>query len=93
MIRRRYAARPLSATGGRRYAARPLLVAGLGLAGLLGGALWWWAVLRLTLAPDRAGLVEGAVAAGGWGLGLLPVHATAFRSRKAPPGPPNAGAS
>ncbi|WP_030870746.1 hypothetical protein [Streptomyces sp. NRRL S-37] len=37
------------------------------------GVLWWWAMARLLLAPD-AGLVEGAVAAGGWGLGLLPVH-------------------
>nr|WP_234045206.1 hypothetical protein [Streptomyces adelaidensis] len=37
------------------------------------GALWWWGVLRLALAPD-AGAVEGAVAAGGWGLSLLPVH-------------------
>ncbi|MFC5804667.1 hypothetical protein [Streptomyces formicae] len=38
------------------------------------GALWWWAVLRLALVPEHAGLVEGAVAAGGWGLSLLPVH-------------------
>ncbi|MEH0408731.1 hypothetical protein QA804_06550 [Streptomyces scabiei] len=37
------------------------------------GALWWWGVLRLALVPD-AGAVEGAVAAGGWGLSLLPVH-------------------
>jgi hypothetical protein len=37
------------------------------------GALWWWSVLRLALVPD-AGAVEGAVAAGGWGLSLLPVH-------------------
>lgn len=37
------------------------------------GALWWWAVLRLALAPD-AGVLEGAIAAGGWGLSLLPVH-------------------
>ncbi|MET7452290.1 hypothetical protein ABZT03_10425 [Streptomyces sp. NPDC005574] len=37
------------------------------------GALWWWAVLRLVLAPG-AGVLEGAVAAGGWGLSLLPVH-------------------
>ncbi|MFK4106662.1 hypothetical protein ACI2L1_42765 [Streptomyces sp. NPDC019531] len=37
------------------------------------GALWWWAVARLVLAPD-AGVLEGAVAAGGWGLSLLPVH-------------------
>ena len=41
---------------------------------LLGlGAVWWWAVLRLALAPG-AGVIEGAVAAGGWGLSLLPVH-------------------
>ncbi|MET7687030.1 hypothetical protein ABZT06_03455 [Streptomyces sp. NPDC005483] len=37
------------------------------------GALWWWAAARLLLAPD-AGVLEGAVAAGGWGLSLLPVH-------------------
>ncbi|MEV6945534.1 hypothetical protein AB0N07_26730 [Streptomyces sp. NPDC051172] len=37
------------------------------------GVLWWWAVLRLAFAPG-AGVLEGAVAAGGWGLGLLPVH-------------------
>lgn len=37
------------------------------------GALWWWAMARLLLAPD-AGVLEGAVAAGGWGLSLLPVH-------------------
>ncbi|KAA6213600.1 hypothetical protein CP973_30780 [Streptomyces albofaciens JCM 4342] len=38
------------------------------------GGLWWWAVLRLTLWPGTAGIVEGTVAAGGWGLSLLPVH-------------------
>ncbi|MGV9878179.1 hypothetical protein [Streptomyces sp. NPDC003006] len=37
------------------------------------GAVWWWGVLRLAFAPD-AGALEGAVAAGGWGLSLLPVH-------------------
>ncbi|MFE2930838.1 hypothetical protein [Streptomyces sp. NPDC059278] len=41
------------------------------------GGVWWWAVLRLALEPAHAGLVEGAVAAGGWGLSLLPVHAAA----------------
>ncbi|MEU6915573.1 hypothetical protein [Streptomyces olindensis] len=42
--------------------------------GLLGlGALWWWAVLRLAVAPG-AGVLEAAVAAGGWGLSVLPVH-------------------
>ncbi|QDQ16606.1 hypothetical protein FH965_28625 [Streptomyces spectabilis] len=40
----------------------------LGVAGL-----WWWAVLRLAAAPD-AGALEGTIAAGGWGLSLLPVH-------------------
>ncbi|MFJ4694223.1 hypothetical protein [Streptomyces sp. NPDC088766] len=40
------------------------------------GAVWWWAVVRLALAPD-AGVLEGAVAAGGWGLSLLPVHCVA----------------
>ncbi|MEU3664039.1 hypothetical protein AB0E77_30500 [Streptomyces sp. NPDC032940] len=37
------------------------------------GALWCWAVLRLVLVPG-AGAVEGAVAVGGWGLSVLPVH-------------------
>jgi hypothetical protein len=37
------------------------------------GGLWWWGLLRLVLAPD-AGVLEGAVATGGWGLSLLPVH-------------------
>lgn len=43
---------------------------------LVGGLLWWGAVLRLVLAPEVSGPVEGAVAVGGWGLGLLPVHCT-----------------
>ncbi|MFF5444350.1 hypothetical protein [Streptomyces sp. NPDC012888] len=41
---------------------------------LAAGALWWWAVVRLTLTPGTSGPVEGAVAVGGWGLSLLPVH-------------------
>ncbi|WP_328723630.1 hypothetical protein OHT52_05775 [Streptomyces sp. NBC_00247] len=44
---------------------------------LMCGGLWWWAVLRLVLVPGQAGTLEGAVAAGGWGLSLLPVHVTA----------------
>ncbi|APU42493.1 hypothetical protein BSL84_24625 [Streptomyces sp. TN58] len=47
------------------------------------GALWWWAVLRLVLAPAEAGAVEGAVAVGGWGLGLLPVHCVPAPLRRA----------
>ncbi|MDN3292727.1 hypothetical protein QWM81_01435 [Streptomyces ficellus] len=53
----------------------------LAVALVLGG-LWWWAVLRLALAPGQAGLVEGTVAAGGWGLSLLPVHVTSARRRR-----------
>lgn len=50
------------------------------------GVLWWWAALRLAVQPDRAGPLESAVLAGGWGLGLIPLHAvprTAARSRRA----------
>lgn len=46
------------------------------------GALWWWGILRLALAPD-AGPVEAAVAAGGWGLSLLPVHCVPKGARRA----------
>ncbi|WP_329115171.1 hypothetical protein [Streptomyces sp. NBC_01353] len=57
---------------------RVLLVTSAWIAGgLVAGGLWWWAVLRLVLVPEHSGLVEGAVAAGGWGLSLLPVHVTA----------------
>ncbi|WP_046497323.1 hypothetical protein [Streptomyces odonnellii] len=51
------------------------------LPALVLGGLWWWAVLRLAFVPERSGLVEGAVAAGGWGLSLLPVHVAAARRR------------
>ncbi|MFC9299268.1 hypothetical protein ACFTWH_30315 [Streptomyces sp. NPDC057011] len=54
------------------------------------GALWWWAVLRLVLAPAESGPVEGAVAVGGWGLGLLPVHCVPGPKRKARRGTPEA---
>ncbi|MFI1285728.1 hypothetical protein ACH4U5_34090 [Streptomyces sp. NPDC020858] len=47
------------------------------------GALWWWAVLRLVLVPAETGAVEGAVAVGGWGLGLLPVHCVPGPVRRA----------
>ncbi|MFF1547286.1 hypothetical protein [Streptomyces sp. NPDC058291] len=52
-------------------------VSGVGSVLSLGlGALWWWAVLRLAVTPE-AGVLEGTVAAGGWGLSLLPVHCVA----------------
>ncbi|MFJ9732219.1 hypothetical protein ACIRUL_12815 [Streptomyces sp. NPDC101171] len=37
------------------------------------GAVWWWAVLRIALGQG-VGVLEGAVAIGGWGLSVLPVH-------------------
>ncbi|MFF8839840.1 hypothetical protein [Streptomyces sp. NPDC015130] len=55
--------------------------------GLVAGGLWWWAVLRLLLVPGDAGIVEGAVAAGGWGLSLLPVHVAASARRSEAGGP------
>ncbi|WP_018564734.1 hypothetical protein [Streptomyces sp. PsTaAH-124] len=51
------------------------------------GALWWWAVLRLVL-TDGAGVLEAAVAAGGWGLSVLPLHCVGAPS--ASPGPDRA---
>ncbi|MER6180645.1 hypothetical protein [Streptomyces sp. NPDC001652] len=50
--------------------ARPIVRWGVALGA---GVVWWWAMLRLAFAPG-AGVLEGAVAAGGWGLSLLPVH-------------------
>ncbi|WP_371271363.1 hypothetical protein, partial [Streptomyces sp. yr375] len=60
---------------GRTAGRGVLLGLGLGL-GVVLGVVWWWAVVRLVVAPD-AGILEGAVAAGGWGLSLLPVHCVA----------------
>ncbi|MGW0547990.1 hypothetical protein [Streptomyces altiplanensis] len=52
------------------------------------GAVWWWAVLRLVLLPEQAGVVEGVVAAGGWGLSLLPVHVVPAAAAGGGPGRP-----
>ncbi|WP_231630464.1 hypothetical protein, partial [Streptomyces clavuligerus] len=52
------------------------------LVALAAGGVWWWALIRLVTAPERAGLTEGMVVAGGWGLSLLPVHVTAPRRRR-----------
>ncbi|MEF2528657.1 MULTISPECIES: hypothetical protein [Streptomyces] len=49
---------------------------------LVAGVLWCWAVLRLLLEPDASGPLEGAVAVGGWGLGVLPVHCAPHRGRR-----------
>ncbi|MGW8768558.1 hypothetical protein ACWGN5_39480 [Streptomyces sp. NPDC055815] len=62
----------------------PLVTLALLACGLAAGGLWWWAVLRLMLLPGESGPVEGAVAAGGWGLSLLPVHVAASSGRRVP---------
>ncbi|TXC99596.1 hypothetical protein FS847_03270 [Streptomyces sp. ISID311] len=49
-------------------------------AAVLGG-VWWWAAARLVLWPQSAGVVEGAVVVGGWGLSLLPVHCVPWTER------------
>ncbi|MGW0604497.1 hypothetical protein [Streptomyces sp. NPDC002640] len=41
------------------------------------GLVWWWAVLRLALAPRASGAVEAGVALAGWSVSLLPVHCVA----------------
>jgi hypothetical protein len=46
------------------------------------GALWWWSLLRLAAVPG-AGVLEAAVAAGGWGLSVLPVHCVPKRQARA----------
>jgi hypothetical protein len=63
--------------GGWRGWARRVVALGLGV-------VWWWAVLRLLLIPGDAGVVEGTVAAGGWGLSLLPVHCAPWTSAGGP---------
>ncbi|MGW5330049.1 hypothetical protein, partial [Streptomyces sp. NPDC004014] len=63
--RRRTTVRPEAAAALRRVVCRGAV---LGL-----GAVWWWAVLRIAFGHG-AGALEGAVAIGGWGLGVLPVH-------------------
>ncbi|MFD8416319.1 hypothetical protein ACFV2Q_32030 [Streptomyces sp. NPDC059650] len=66
-----------SAATPREAAVRRLLVP----LALAAAVLWCWAVLRLALAPDESGPLEGAAAVGGWGLGLLPVHCAPEPSR------------
>lgn len=62
---------------------RLLRIPAVSVLALTVGALWWWAVLRLVLVPAESGAVEGAVAVGGWGLGLLPVHCVPGPVRRA----------
>ncbi|MFC8147039.1 hypothetical protein ACFUKV_35675 [Streptomyces paradoxus] len=50
------------------------------------GVLWWWALVRLVAVPE-AGVLEAAVAAGGWGLSVLPVHCVPKRRARGVVGP------
>lgn len=53
------------------------------LLALLVGGVWGWATFRLFAQPGgRVGMVEGLVAAGGWGLSLLPVHCVPRPARR-----------
>ncbi|WP_333766658.1 hypothetical protein [Streptomyces sp. IBSBF 2435] len=56
--------------------------------GVIGGVLWWGTLLRLAAEPEAVGPWQSALAAGGWSLGLIPLHAVpaGVRRRAAPPG-------
>ncbi len=59
------------------------------------GALWWLAVLRFGLPRPGAsggpvGGLHAAIVAGGWSLGLIPMHAVPVRRRAKPPTAPAA---
>ncbi|MFF4607427.1 hypothetical protein ACFY12_32420 [Streptomyces sp. NPDC001339] len=53
---------------------RPRIAPGRRISAAVIGGLWWWAALRLAVWPQSAGVIEGTVVLGGWGLSLLPVH-------------------
>nr|WP_245171573.1 hypothetical protein [Streptomyces decoyicus] len=61
---------------------RPRAVPGRWISGVVVGGLWWWAAVRLVVWPQSAGVVEGVVALGGWGLSLLPVHCVPRTGRR-----------
>ena len=47
---------------------------------ILCGVVWWWALWRL--ATGHGGSIEASVAAGSWGLSLLPLHVTPARAAR-----------
>jgi hypothetical protein len=51
------------------------------------GALWWWAALRPAVGPGPGAPWEGALLAGGWSLGLIPLHAVPTHGDRASPVP------
>lgn len=64
-----------------RAGRHPRAVPGRWISAAVAGGLWWWAAVRLVLWPQSAGVVEGAVVLGGWGLSLLPVHCVPWTDR------------
>jgi hypothetical protein len=73
---------PISAVPRGRGAAAPSRAARC-VVGVVGGVLWWGGLLWLVLGPEAsAASVRGWVAAGGWGLGLIPLHAVPAYARR-----------
>lgn len=50
--------------------------------GVVGGVLWWGVLLGFAVRPEAVGGWQGALAAGGWSLGLIPLHAVPARVRR-----------
>lgn len=74
---------PARASGSRpRSLPRPRRRAVRCVIGLIGGVLWWGALLRLAVHPQGAAPWQSALAAGGWSLGLIPLHAVPVRIRR-----------
>jgi hypothetical protein len=64
-----------AAAAPRPWSGRAVVRSVVVLAAAVGGLLWWWAVLRLAVRPEAAGPWQTALVAGGWSLGLIPLHA------------------
>ncbi|WP_073502201.1 hypothetical protein [Actinacidiphila paucisporea] len=61
--------------GSRRRAVRCVI-------GVIGGVLWWGSLLWLAIRPEAVGPWQGVLAAGGWSLGLIPLHAVPVGIRR-----------